>query len=45
MKPLWQKHNFYPGFGGIVTCAFCGIYFHKWLPHDDQMMEHQNFNK
>ena len=33
---------FYPGFGDIVTCAFCGINLHKWLPHDDPIIEHKN---
>ena len=35
---------FYPGFGDIVTCAFCGINLHKWLPHDDPIIEHKKYN-
>ena len=36
---------FYPGFGDIVTCAFCGINLHKWLPHDDPIIEHKKYNR
>ena len=47
-----QKENmmakagfFYTGFGDIVTCAFCGICLHKWLPKDKPMIEHKKFNE
>ena len=46
----YQNHDgksriFYPGFGDIVTCAFCGINLHKWRPHDDPIIENKKYNR